>query len=1548
MGKSANKGPLTGKLSVQMDETPLDQAVSIAKRHCETALMANPQLTRRAFFGGAAVVGALAFLGSVRTSGGLIVNAYADESGSKSFSVYVLSREEVPIMAMEINADGTKTPVQGTTVAIRSLYNGQRVEVTTDSDGFAPANVRALSFECDDDNAATYNFYGLVEAAPPHSHYVCFPKELIQAGVPSGADGVRPNVIEIPVEYDPYYYSHRFVNAYLSAVALDDVDILHSPAPAYVSENNDADHEIYVEVKVRIPHIRTEVALFVDDAEIGRKTTTQTQYTDRMVYGQWCGTVRFTGDFLRTIKPGQKLKVWFQAEDDYAKSVTLPIEFKEPLILDGVGRESMTLTYGCDPDGNKETRESSPAFPWIFGKGDSFFTSIPGSPVQMFTDEAGNFGFVTTWGTVPLFKNVNGVTDPDWLTYKSYSGKVGSAGLKAWKNDVWKYCKERYEKSLESGTKHDGLGYGGFTAMIDAKLEFLLKAFGSLTKTPPSEEIVGTADLGICASASVQTCFGAQFSTGIIPFYLAADISFGVTFSLSMGMKIKNRGKKIEWNHTSSGGFAAQGAIVLFAQAGFTAAVGILGVISLGVRACIGGKLQIILDREDGLPLPRAIGSAEWGVQVIVQLIFFKRSFYVFGPKGWGPWKSWESNASLAQDDADAMLLTSDVELTADDMFTQAELGSVAEYAATPMVAVDSPEATLLVASNDLSSGAPFAYERIRPEREDVLGAEEPSFLNPYACLEEYKLSSTSADDRLVAADQAYNPCLGLQPSVQDKMLAGVFSNTRLRTFVGNTAFNDEPERNTIMARLVPATIPASEGAEGRQCTRVALRKWDAAALAFEEERIVDFIVDGVAAQERMDVDFHIDYVERNDNLYVAVAVTSVCLPVGMTCDYEEAENKQFVTLVMYNATTGATEWATSLRQSLDFGTATYQPRVQFQGKTGDIDKMRLCLYTMHKHFADMDNKSLTGVYLSSYNLEGKSFIDNAHVFDGTHSPADFVTPTLFAKGTYDVATNSTHSETAKHDTYTVVAWQGADGKGSEGLEVIFGLLYVLEDGVESAYKQGMGGIAGFSKRGDHMADNLFVFNGHTERPSEKKNSVVRFANGGSTMEVKETDSFSIDTSCFSSSNGRRLYTVRVNEGADPTLADEVREVVDTDRPLYSNCYYDEDTGANFGGFSTDATKREPIYQLLESRWIESLGAYHEFYPIARLQFAPDTASVLTCSGGERDFVMTNITDIDNAISDVYKVSVPDVIAVQLEGVSREIPYAAEGDKVPFVVALTNIGNCLVTGFTVIVTDSAGKEVLHKECPDLREYLMKSKDNYHAVTDDAGNPTYNEDGTMRSEFVEDIRDTSGVLWPGFSRNYQFNFTMPAGYQGSTEFNVTIADVRSNPYASTASAEEVLASVSEAQATLAATADGDAVLMAEADHLSWLPADEFAEALFGADTLRVEDPRSQSFSLEQPDTELMQGNFAALPATYVVEGETDGGLGADEDGGDGGSAGGDVGDGAGAAGSAAKAAPSTGDNMTGVAVLAGAAAAAGVAVAAKAHGAADGARSEGEE
>ena len=241
------------------------------------------------------------------------------------------------------------------------------------------------------------------------------------------------------------------------------------------------------------------------------------------------------------------------------------------------------------------------------------------------------------------------------------------------------------------------------------------------------------------------------------------------------------------------------------------------------------------------------------------------------------------------------------------------------------------------------------------------------------------------------------------------------------------------------------------------------------------------------------------------------------------------------------------------------------------------------------------------------------------------------------------------------------------------------------------------------------------------------------------------------------------------------------------------------------------------------------------------------------------------------------------------------------------------------------MTDDADKVVFTQTYSDLRDYLRPSAENYHSVREADGTIAQNEDGSWKSEFVEDIRDESGILWPGFIRSYLFTFTLPEGYEGATEFYVHLSDPRSNPYANEASADTVFSQVNAAKASLAAAAtDGGSAstLRAAASHLSWLDADEFSESLFGAEVQQIVDPRRHPLAFTVQETTGLASGFSALPAVYEVEdGKKSDGPG--------------NGNGSGSGSGSAKTAPSTGDGL-GVAGVAAAAVAVGAAgVAAKA-------------
>ena len=1507
-----------------------------------TAIMHAPAFSRRAFFCGAGVVGALSFLGSVHLGRNTVVNAYADESGSSSFSIYVLARDEVPVMAMKVQGDNL-VPVEGAQVTITSLFNNKTLTVETNKDGFAPANIRPLSFECEDDLANSYSFYGRVFTCCDGYRNVYFPQEYIQSAVSAAEDGTRSNTIEIPMEPMTQTASGT-PEAYLSCVALDGVDILHSTAPANVGDYNTADHTLYIEVCTCDDTPEVSASVIQDTSQIERGAAEYGAAPPRTApdanppTADNYASITFSGKYLSQFKVGQVMRVWFHAQGQEAKVVTLPLTFERALYMKEGGEDSFSLTVGCDPDGNKEMRSSLSPLPWLFDKNDSFFASIPGCPIEFFSDAAGNFGISATLFSYTFYRNVDGenVTPKD--KFQAFGGKAGKAAWNNWKQNTLKKSWNNTKTAAKNALGNDAVcGCGPISSSFTAKLELSAMLYGKtfLTSLDADEtNTESTADAAINFYLGVDASVGTQLFICAIPFYVNGDFSASLKAQLTIGMAFKRFFEKITWDNSRWGKAAVEFSMVLCLQAGLSVGVGFMGIASAGLRGYVNGKVNLVFNvsRTDR-PFPHAIASGEAGLDVILQFLIFKKTYQAIEPATLGPADNWDGK-SLTSALSGGRLLA-DVDVSDAEMFTQDELKALSEYkgveeetsgaagdgagdggeggAGDTSANTTTTAAPFTLANTEgLNTNFPMKYTRTSPLRERELSTDAPTFKNPYSALESGAASLSASGillnakasarntANLTASSSAYNPHLGLSPSIQEAIYEDVFSNTRLKTYVGRTAFNESPEDDTVMARLLPGYVCVPGSTDfGQVCTRLCIKSWNASEHKFGYEHVVDFSAEGVAAFERMDVDFDIDYIRQDGVLYMAFAITSVCVPIGTTYDPDTAENLQFVSFVLYNATAGEFVWSYSLHSRLVEGFATYHPRVAFQGNYTEASTPRLCFYYFQKDTNRVPTDSNNGIFATSMSLNGEMLVKNAPVSAGASGEAaTSVAGSDIIKGTFEVTTCTTAASGAEK-TYTVLGWSGinsvnassgsggSSGSGEASSDsttnkmcATFQAFYFSAGSVHMCSTLEAQNVAAISKRGNDATNYMFTYTPQTDVPCEKKYQAICFDGATEALTQETSATYLTDAGYISSSNGRRLYCVRVSEGIDPALPDEVKACVSGGGVMFSNNYYNEDTQDNFGGISLGVTEREPVYQLYESRWIDSMQGYHEFYPIARLDFVPDSTSVLTCSGAQRDFAMAYITDIDNSKGNVYHVSVPDVLAIQCDGAAPGVPFAFEGDMVPFEIDVTNTGNALLTGFTVTVTDSNGKEISSTEYADLRDYLRVSKDNYHVVTDDSGYPTYNEDGSMKSEFVEDARDVSGILWPGFTRTYCFAFEFPAGYEGDTEFKVSVSNPRSNPYANTLSAASVLQQVQLQKASLAALAGSGAAgagtnasgndaptLMAQADHLSWLAADEFSEALLGADCLTVEDPRTRPLNLGDNTTQGAFEGFSAVPAIY---------------------------------------------------------------------------------
>ncbi len=1421
-----------------------------AKHDDSTTLMPNPTVSRRTFLSATAVVGALSFLGSLVSPKGTVVNAYADEAGNTHFSVYVLGKDEVPVMAMRQTATGN-VAVGGVKVTITSLYNQKQVVATTGDDGFVPVHIRDLSFQCDEDDASSYAFFADVTASADGYRDVHFTKEYLESAVPAAEDGSRPNVVEIPMEADDG-------SSYLLSASMDDVDILHSSAPAQIGDYNDIEHTIAVEVACAATASSTAatVSLIVDDTEWGSATAVQDPDKSNL------SKASFTDCFLSKIQAGQKLKLRFQVPGEAAKTVTLPLEF-EPAVTVGLGSNKIQAAPGTPVNDVRGPFSMM----WFFGEGDQMSFGIPLVPLEFFADMTGNHGFSVTILTFQPWKNVNGQSEkPDG--FKMFGGKVGMAGWNDWKkNVVGKSWGNLKDAMTDDNDDLRFLGASKFSSQLAVNMDVSLMGYAKseyIDKDAMSGDTKGSGFLGISGRVGLDISMGQQYIVGIYPLYLSIDISFSVTVRSGLMMRFKNYLEDVEWYYNPLNVFP--GIVNLCAQASLTVGCGLRGVVGVGVRgyAFFSGTALIGQTKQEDEPVTYT-AKAQAGLQVFIQVFVFYKSFLICHPVEWNyP----EQNATALNKALDSL------DFSDAKTFSQEALLATAEFKAEKTEAAD----------DDTLAAAPETFTPIRShvlvDRSPLVAAgpaDAPGFATPYGALDANGdvLLGASCTSDLACEDhqdafksvKTYNPRLGLIPVEQEVIYDQVFSNSHVRTFTGNAYYSDNPEKSAVMARLVTVSIP-DNAMQTWTRTRVYVRPWDAEKGDFGAEQVIAFNVDGLEAKNRYDVDYDIDVVDMDGKTYLALAVTSIEVDGAEQIGYDEASNRQFLTFMLWDLERGCATWVKSLHSVLtENDRSTYHPRVVVEGKLncGVHQWQHICCFYYFRKIVGAEQSE--GIFASTYYAYDGQAGTTGDYGNGINI-AGASSGKFTGNGTFDVACPD-HSSWQFPDCtlglLAVVACQETDGTA----DVCAFRLGTKQSQVEAEIS--LSNVASITMRGKHEDNVPFTYTLGGDTPEEKLNRVIKYDAATCTLSDVETSGYTSDANIFASADGKRLYTVRLSEGGDYQLSDEAQALLDEGAGLQSSVHYCPDTGANYGGAATDDDQQEPVYQLLESRWIESLGAFHKFYPIARLSFAPDNTSILACANGRRDFVMASLTnlpqmedaDTSEALdvkSDIYHVSVPDVVAIQCEGVTVGTSFAAAGDTVTYEVEVSNIGNCLVNGFTVTLRDGDGKVIDEKACDDLREYLQETPDNYHPVYED-GEAVMDEDGSVVTEFVEDIRDTSGILWPGFLRKYRFSFTMPEGYEGKTEFSVQVSEPRSNPYANALTADGVL----------------QAGNLSMPSHLSWLEPEDFAETLLGASLQTICDPRRMPFSMEQKAvSEAVATSFSAVPATYQTDDDIDGG------------------------------------------------------------------------
>lgn len=751
----------------------------------QNTLLAKP-MSRRLFLSASAVVGVLTFKGSVL---GGTLQAWADESGQQHFVIYILSKTEVPIMVYDVSG-ASPVPVAGCSVTVGSWCTETSKTVVTDESGFAPMDVKELSFQRDDDAASVYDFWGSVSAEKDGYRQFYEGLSWIEAGTATAPDGSRPNTIEVPTQPDDG-------TPYLRALMMDDWDIQYvSDLSAYTRESNTADQVVKLQVASGRAGAQVAASVLVNGEEVRQATATAS------AEAPYVAELSFADKWLALLKPGDELSVRFGIQGGTTYSFTCPLAFEETTLLSEDGQiENLPISPGLSSDQTPETREPVVMPDWMGRKGDGAFLNLPFIPIQFFFDEAGRFGVAATLVQVNFLKKHNG---EDLLAgkdrVKSFKGLTGKQAWENYKQDVSYWIdnwKEAYGKGKDSepGSSVQAFGTSKLTRDINARFALSAMGYGNVKKGVKTGTLYTTLDAGLCADLFVGFAFTQQLVICYVPVYWTFDVSANLKMKLLLGMAFEDCFENVDWSHHAPGNadIGCPAFVVAFhLEVGLAVGVGIAGVCSVAIRGYGYFHMDFTFDQVEGKPYPQMRFYLGGGVQVIAQCFFFKAVATPVYPADWVLYDNTTTASASLTGQLEGVGQAPDFfTLPEEDMqlVTDADLAAHMEAKGTWNAAGEAGLASPRFGLADRLMKSE-AFERLRKAKAGAVNLFHAK-----------------------QSESAYNPINGLKPTIEELLWEGCYSNPRLR--IVHTSEDSFTDDRCFMIRIaaVNVEVPASVNA---------------------------------------------------------------------------------------------------------------------------------------------------------------------------------------------------------------------------------------------------------------------------------------------------------------------------------------------------------------------------------------------------------------------------------------------------------------------------------------------------------------------------------------------------------------------------------------------------------------------------------------------------------------------------------------------------------------------------------------------------------------
>lgn len=1347
-------------------------------------------ISRRAFLLGGAVMAGSLFLPKIPgTSNGFLLpfspeEAWADELNGAAGHIMVVGRKQIGIAVGDMGTfnaeDQTLRPISGSTVTIRSYYNGGEVTGVTDESGRVVFDISGLAEKVSPDSAEAEDSNG-------KKLEYCF-----NGSITVTREGYRDTYIPL--------LRFRSVSAliaptrvfkegepYLRQLSFDRWDLQYSKASFIASSDNNETHAFVADVWV--PAGKTVKFRLYCAAEKEDGKTEAKEIESATFRGAGDGgfrSVRVEGKFLcpdysnEAIPVDSKVCVSLECDGSTATIVS-GMEVNEPPFVDDTdGEISITPeTHVTGEEGLSIATLPESGLPAPLA-GSSFSIWKPSFERVMFDfSPLGYIMFGLKIGSLNM-ANDGGVLDADsWKHQPKQNAK----------QQFERICKEQQEAISAVGKMYEPDSETGKKKLFshECSREITLKGgfqmYAQMKYDWGSDEWSG--DLNAVIGAGIDASWTIQMVVVVVPVYITFELGAQVSAGLKFAMRSHGSGLAKIVNNAIYNTDESGASVALTISVGLTLGVGVAGVLCAYIRGAgyITCTVMYQASSESGDPRFRlGVGlEATLGVQIL--LFSWNGTIWSQDWPGLYDSKASGRNAVAALSSGGGMPLDSNgipqftSEALAKEMriVTDKELGKSAEFKADSQVmtlSADGEENTF-VEPIDLGDG------NLMWDVPAMGGADEDG-VSPLAAEDEHfvYLGNSNTGVQLPHSSKPLQGSVGIS-GVSDDAFGGI--KPEVDKCIFRNVFSDPRTKiiDSTMFRIATVTY----GNETR--TRVVYT--DLGDNSWNNPHVVEFDpvfsagAEPVRRADMYDYDFAITSLNGLFGYYLYLMVISGTRPQGDSTSFAEANSKTVVSVVrLYNSgfkddywrCDRAVAWSPKVSESriASFSCpciVSYADQIHFDRETNSCVIGACLVRSAPKGSPDKLLSDGAARYLLSFHIDhrGKDEFKVVTNHSGISKLA-YGGAAKLVMGPVAFESEPQYGNYDRADRHVHLGIVNSHGAFIEQIKVAFD-----NSSGNSKTAISLSCVAG-------MKDNLDV---QRLYPTGTDREFYAVRTDGSLF--AESVKAGVETGYR---RDGRLYLLKANGDGSVgyTPITPVGACIPSELSVSKDgrylFYVVNKEGKSSRGF-TDAGEVGPkkdddadsSYRVMALARVGNL--FTQPFTLAVLDHPLDYIASMVSLGSTATLIGSEITDPKNSIADIHDIRIPLVAVATPLSVATEGPFAFAGEDTVFDVEVRNDGNTILTGATFslyeVATKEDGSEVVGSDpassvVVDFQPDLVLSNEG----EGETSAPVYDTQA-LSGEFAASPLASAadnGLLVPGQVQTYKATFRIPASWASDAD------------------------------------------------------------------------------------------------------------------------------------------------------------------------------------